>query len=135
MEHLFPLFLILFCIIYADKKIIQSLQRKGTYNPSTHKTLLGSIGTLALFPFKRLQKQMVSTTGALPTGTVESFKVLDRTICMNNSGIRTRLTYFTDDINHSWFKKERIDEKGNLIGTTILEPATMTFKQQSSLLI
>lgn len=135
MEPLFPLFLLLLAIITIDKKIIDSLQRKGTYNPDTHKTFLSQIFGVLLYPFTSNGKHVIATTGVLPKGDIKSFKVIDRTICMNELSSRTRLTYFTDENNHAWFKKERINSEGKLAGKTFIEPATMTFKQQSSLLI
>lgn len=135
MEPLFPLFLLLLAIITIDKKIIDSLQRKGAYNPDTHKTFLSQTFGVLLYPFTSNGKQVIATTGVLPKGDIESFKVIDRTICMNERSTRTRLTYFTDENNHAWFKKERINSEGKLAGKTFIEPATMTFKQQSSLLI
>ena len=119
----------------VPKKIIDSLQRKGAYNPDTHKTFLSQIFGVLLYPFTSNRKQVIATTGVLPKGDIESFKVIDRTICMNERRTRTRLTYFTDENNHAWFKKERINSEGKLAGKTFIEPATMTFKQQSSLLI
>ena len=68
------------------------------------------------------------SSGLLPVGNRNH---ADETICMNKSGSRTRLSYFSDANNHFWFKLEKISANGTAIGEPRFEPATMKLQQRA----
>ena len=72
-----------------------------------------------------------STSGLMPVGKASTFSNADSTICMDKKDNRTRLTYFSDDNNHFWFKSEKILANGTAVGEPRFEPATMTLQQKA----
>lgn len=122
----------LFYIALWDVVAFQRMKKSKTQDETLYQPV---IGRLLSFTSRGRLSLPALTKQALPTGSVESFKVKDRTICMNRLGARTRLTYFIDKNNHAWFKSERVNDKGNLVGQAKFEPATMTFKQRTGQLI
>ena len=122
----------LFYTVLWDLSVFHKMKNSKTEDEAQYQPI---IGRLLYFTSRGHLSLPLLNNRILPTGSVESFKVKDRTICMSRLGVRTRLTYFMDENNHAWFKKERVNDKGNFVGQAKFEPATMTFKQQSNLLI
>lgn len=109
--------IIMFRSVYRKKSLLQ-------------KTILGSMLGMVF-------KNGLSTdlSKEMPVGDLNTFKVSNRTICMNKEDNRTRLTYFSDEENRYWFKLEKILFNGTVVGEPRFEPATMTLQQKAMKLI
>jgi len=130
MVDLIPTLLcVLFVVFMYDQKVIVSLQRSGKYDPVTHQTVMSRIfrGLLSLTGLSR-NKKAIPAALYTPPGDLGSYHY-DTTVCLGRDGSRTRLSYFSDENQHSWYKIEEIDDRGNAIKPPRFEPATVKFSE------
>lgn len=76
----------------------------------------------------------LTTNKTIPKGNVT---VIDKIVCINKMGIRTRLTYLEDESRKGWYKTEVVHQNGEIVNerSTKIEPVEMTFENRVTLLI
>jgi hypothetical protein len=130
MVDLIPTLLVVLLFVFMyDQKVITSLQRTGKYDPTTHQTVMSRLfrGLLALTGISKSKKQIPNALHT-PPGDLSSYRY-DTTVCLSGDGTKTRLSYFTDENQHRWYKIEEINDKGTPKRPARYEPATIKFEE------
>lgn len=120
------LMMVAFFIFLYDQRVISALQRQGKYDPDTHETLMKRVfrGIFFFLPKKPATQPHSELT---PPGDLSQYQY-DSTVCLDKRGKKTRLSYFYDENNHSWYKIEEINDRGNAIKPARYEPAAVKFE-------
>ena len=133
-ETIQGIFAIFILVFMWDQKNIQSLQRRGMYNPDSHQTALSRIFSAMSLPgllsnAKAVKMNFRQQVEYLPPGDLSNYRY-QSVICADKRGKRTRLSQFKDEHQHLWYKIERIDGRGTVTHSPLFEPATVSFNEK-----